>query len=164
MRAAVPLILAVSAFGFAGCATTPPPVASAPAPAPINAPPAPGLAPDDLVGRWGLAAFQKEGDRVRTTAQARGQCGQPYTITRGPTGGVMMHLADQTQPSELRTKAGPDGRRYIGPEGPAGDPADREVVSFDRNTMLLRWVDPEVSGRYGTMVYVRCGGAAVARR
>jgi hypothetical protein len=23
--------------------------------------------------------------------------------------------------------------------------------------LILRWLDPEVQGRYGTMVYVRCG-------
>jgi hypothetical protein len=23
--------------------------------------------------------------------------------------------------------------------------------------LILRWVDPEVAGRYGTMVLVRCG-------
>ena len=23
--------------------------------------------------------------------------------------------------------------------------------------MVLRWVDPEIAGRYGNMVYVRCG-------
>ena len=165
MRSAFTIILAVAAsLALASCATSPPPpVASAPAPAPVSAPPAAGLAADDLVGRWGLAAFHREGDRARTTANARGQCAQPYTIARGPTGGVMMHLADQTQPTEVRTKAGPGGTRYIGPEGPAGDPADREVVAFDGRTMMLRWVDPEVSGRYGTMVYVRCG-TATARR
>ena len=166
MRVAVSVLLAASAFAVAGCATSPAPapVASAPPPTPASAPPAAGLAPDDLVGRWGLAAFHKEGDRARTTANARGQCGQPYTIARGPNGGVLMHLADQTQPTELRTKAGPGGTRFIGPEGPAGDPNDREVVAFDGRTMLLRWVDPEVSGRYGTMVYVRCGTATAARR
>lgn len=165
MRSAVTITLAASSLVLAGCATSPPPpvATAAPIAGPAAAPPAPGLAPDDLVGRWGLAAFHKEGDRARTTANARGQCGQPYTIARGPTGGVMMHLADQTQPSELRTKAGPGGTRYIGPEGPAGDPADREVVAFDGRTMLLRWVDPEVSGRYGTMVYVRCGSATARR-
>jgi hypothetical protein len=31
------------------------------------------------------------------------------------------------------------------------------VVSFDGRVLILRWMDPEVQGRYGTMVYVRCG-------
>ena len=33
---------------------------------------------------------------------------------------------------------------------------DREVVSFDKRVLILRWMDPEVQGRYGTMVYVKC--------
>jgi len=35
-------------------------------------------------------------------------------------------------------------------------PQDREFVSFDGKVMILRWIDPEVAGRYGTAVYVRC--------
>ncbi len=68
----------------------------------------------------------------------------------------MMHLADQAKASEVRTKGGPGGKTYIGPEGPADEPQDREVVTFDGRVFILRWVDPEVQGRYGTMVYVRC--------
>lgn len=154
-----------SALLLAGCA-------SAQAPAPqvaslppgggggVSPPPAPGLAADDLVGRWGLASYQRESDRARTITQARAQCGQAYVIGRGSHGGVMMHLPDQRQTAELRTKGGPDGKRYIGPEGPIGDPGDREVMLFDGKVMLLRWLDPEVAGRYGTMVYVRCSARA----
>ena len=29
-------------------------------------------------------------------------------------------------------------------------------MSFDGRVLILRWLDPEVQGRYGTMVYVRC--------
>ncbi len=52
--------------------------------------------------------------------------------------------------------------------GPGADPAgadDREVVNFDGRVMILKWIDPEVAGRYGTMVLVRCGaeGTATAR-
>ncbi len=129
-----------------------------------NAPPAPGIAPEDLVGRWGLASYHKEADRARTTAQARAQCRQPYVITRGPEGGAMMHLADAPTPTEVWTKGGPDGRRYVGPQGPAGDGNDREFLSYDGRTMVLRWVDQEVGKRYGTMVYVRCGPAVAGAR
>ena len=31
------------------------------------------------------------------------------------------------------------------------------MVSFDGRVLILRWMDPEVQSRYGTMVYVRCG-------
>ena len=71
-----------------------------------------------------------------------------------------MHLADQSQPEELRVKGGPGGRDYIGPQGPAADSRDREVVSFDGKVLILRWIDPEIAGRYGTGLYVRCVGRA----
>ena len=69
----------------------------------------------DLVGRWGLAAYHKEEDRSRTEAAARGQCKQPYNISRGPRGGVIMHLPDQPQPTELSLKGGPDGKTTSAP-------------------------------------------------
>ena len=117
----------------------------------------------DLVGRWGLAAYHKEEDRARTEAAARGQCKQPYNISRGPRGGVVMHLADQSQPTELMLKGGSDGKNYIGPgEDPAPGQRDREIVAFDGRVLITRFVDPEVSGRYGTSVYVRCGAETVA--
>jgi hypothetical protein len=37
---------------------------------------------------------------------------------------------------------------------------DREILSFDGRVLVLKWVDPEVAGRYGTMVLVRCGPRA----
>jgi hypothetical protein len=117
----------------------------------------------DLVGRWGLAAYHKDEDRGRTEVAARGQCRQPYNIGRGPTGGVMMHLPDQAQQTELILKGGPDGKNYIGPPGePAPGQRDREIVSFDGRVLATRYIDPEVAGRYGTSVYVRCGAETVA--
>jgi hypothetical protein len=150
------LVLALLAFGIAGCATggpQPPPAQQA-APVPLLPPAFP---PQDIVGRWGLAAYHKDEDRPRIEVAAANQCKQPYIITLGPTGGVMMHLADQATPTELRLKGAPGGKTYIGPEGdpPAGT-QDREVVSFDGRVLILRWMDSEVQGRYGTMVYVRC--------
>ena len=117
----------------------------------------------DLVGRWGLAAYHKDEDRGRTEAAARGQCRQPYNIGRGPSGGIIMHLADQAQPTELSLKGGADGKNYIGPPNePAPGQLDREIVSFDGRVLVTRFVDPEISGRYGTSVYVRCGAETVA--
>ena len=46
---------------------------------------------------------------------------------------------------------------YVGPGDQPGAENDREVVSFDGRVLVLKWVDPEVAGRYGTMVLVRCG-------
>jgi hypothetical protein len=163
MRCAKPApILALSALAvfLAGCAggsltqTEPQPQPAAPAPVPTLPPAFPAK---DLVGRYGLAAYHNAADRERTEAAARSQCRQPYVINLGPTGGVMMHLADQAQPEELRLKGAPGGKTYIGPEGEPGGIQDREVVSFDGRVLITRFVDPEVNGRYGSMVYVRCG-------
>jgi hypothetical protein len=147
------LVLSLLVLGLAACATGPQPEPPPPAPAPVLPPAFP---PQDIVGRWGLAAYHREEDRARTEAAAAAQCRQPYVITLGATGGVMMHLADQSTPSELRLKGGPGNKTFIGPEGEAGVAQDREVVFFDGRIMILRWMDPEVQGRYGTMVYVRC--------
>lgn len=146
--------LAFAALALGACATRAPEAPpAAPAPAPVLPPAFP---PQDIVGRWGLAAYHKDEDRERTEAAAANQCRQPYVITLGPTGGVMMHLADQATPEELRLKGAPGGKTFIGPDGEAGVIQDREVVSFTGRVLTLRWLDPEVQGRYGTMVYVRC--------
>ncbi len=72
----------------------------------------PTFPPQDLVGSYGLAAYHKDEDRARTEAAATNQCRQPYVITLGPTGGVMMHLADQPTPTELRVKGALGGKNY----------------------------------------------------
>jgi len=148
----------IGALLLNGCATGPAPQATA---VPATALPA-SIPAQDLVGRWGLAAYHKEEDRSRTEAAARGQCKQPYNISRGPGGGVIMHLPDQPQPTELSLKGGPDGKNYIGPgEEPAGGARDREIVAFDGRVLITRFIDPEVSGRYGASIYVRCGAETV---
>lgn len=152
----------LSALVLTGCGSLgPPPPPEAPAPQPLPAPEIPSsIRPSEIVGRWGYAAYHKPEDRTRTETNARGQCRQPYTIGQGPNGGVMMYLADQPQLQELRLKGSTSGKNYIGPPGEAGGPQDREVVSFDGRVMVLRYVDPEVSGRYGTGVFVRCAPRA----
>lgn len=156
----LPIALILAAVALAGCATNQPQPAPAPAPVPVLPPAFP---PSELVGRWGLAAYSNPEDRPRIEQAAANQCKQPYVITMGPTGGVMMHLADQATPEELRLKGGPGGKTYIGPEGEPGGVQDREVVSFDGRVLILRWMDPEVQSRYGTMVYVRCGPEGLKR-
>jgi hypothetical protein len=152
---------AVVVLALTGCATqTPDTPPAAAAPPPVAALPA-SIPARDLVGRWGYGSYQKEADRPRTEAAARGQCGQPYVIGAGQNGGVLMHLADEAQQQELQLKGGPGGKNYVGPAGaPAGDPKDREIVSFDGRVLVLRWVDPEVANRYGTGIYVRCAARA----
>ncbi|MEZ5765122.1 MAG: hypothetical protein R3D69_13295 [Xanthobacteraceae bacterium] len=138
---------------FGGASSPPPPdPPAAELPASIRA--------DEIVGRWGLAAYHKPEDRARTEAAARNQCRQPYVINAGATGGVIMHLADEAQPQELRLKGGPGGKNYIGPPGPGGGEQDREIISFDGRVMQTRFVDRDANNRYGTMVYVRCAPRA----
>ncbi len=118
------------------------------------------IRPDEIVGRWGLASYHKPDDRTRTEAAARGQCKQPYVINPGTSGGVVMHLADEATPQELRMKGSRSGKNYIGPAGPVGGEKDREIVSFDGRVLITRFLDKDADTRYGTMVYVRCAPRA----
>jgi hypothetical protein len=164
-----PLVTAVvAALALAGCAGSLGGWSFGGSPPPEPPPQAQELAPEvpatirvsEVIGRWGYAAYHKPEDRPRTEAAARSQCNHPFVIGQGPTGGVMMYLADQSQLQELRLKGGPSGKNYIGPSGPTPGPQDREIVSFDGRIMVMVFVDPEVSGRYGTGVYVRCAPSA----
>ena len=145
--AGLALFCLISAF-VAGCAETPPP-----APAIV----APAVSADQLVGKWGFAAYHRDEDRARTMKEAAAQCNRPYVINKGPTGGLMMNLADQKELSELVLKAGPNGQTYLGPPGDAGTADDRIVSNVDANSFTTVWVDPDNASRYGTSVYVRCG-------
>jgi hypothetical protein len=132
---------------------------AAPEPAPAPEMPA-TIRPDEIVGKWGLASFQNPNDRARTEAAAKSQCKQPYVIGAGASGGVIMHLADQATPQELRLKGSPSGKNYIGPPGPAGGEQDREIISFDGRVLITRFIDKDAATRYGNMVYVRCAPRA----
>lgn len=134
---------------FGGSQEPPPPPTAAEVPSKYN--------PEDFVGRWGFTSYHRDQDRARTEAAARGQCRNPYVISRGPNGGIMMHLADQRQPSELRLKGSASGKQFIGPAGEGGMAEDREIVFFDGRVLITRFVDPDAGNRYGNMIYVRCG-------
>lgn len=123
----------------------------------------PAYTADQLAGRYGLAAYQRDEDRTRTETEARQQCRQPYEIVKGPNGGLVMHLADQTVPEELQLKGSAGGKTYLGPEGEAGGEQDREILSFDGKVLVMRWVSEEVASRYGTAIYVRCDGTTPTR-
>jgi hypothetical protein len=151
-------VLALALAALPACSTTGP-QSQAPAAPPEPEMPA-KVRPSEIVGRWGYAAYHKPEDRARTEANARGQCKQPFVIGQGPTGGVMMYLADSSQLQELRLKGSTDGHDYIGPAGPTPGPQDREIVSFDGRVMLLKFVDRETDGRYGTGIFVRCAPRA----
>jgi hypothetical protein len=124
----------------------------------------PAIPAQALVGRWGLGAYHREEDRGRTETAARGACSRPYEIAPGPTGGVIMHVADQPEPQELVVKGAPAGRTFLGPRGEPGSPQDREIISHDGNLMIMRWVDPEIGARYGTLVFAKCGTSTTAGR
>jgi hypothetical protein len=154
----------LSALALSACATNRAPPEAAVAP-PMGQPAIPSrYRPEDLVGRWGYGAYHNDADLTRTASAARGQCGQPVVINRGPSGGVMMYLADSAELQELQLKGSQNGKNYVGPAGDAGGGQDREIVSFDGRTMVLRWMDSEVAGRYGTGVYVRCAAEGAAPR
>jgi len=151
------LLAACSSMSLPSLSSSPPPDAEAG----VVAPEMPAtIRSDEIVGRWGLASFQNPNDRARTEAAARGQCKQPYVIGAGASGGVVMHLADQATPQELRLKGSPGGKNYIGPPGPAGGEQDREIVSFDGRVLVTRFIEKDAAVRYGNMVYVRCASRA----
>ena len=150
------------AFGLSACGTFD--IGSSRTAVQEPPPPAPELPAtirsEELVGRYGLASYQNASDRTRTENAARGQCKQPYVIGQGQSGGVIMHLADEATPQELRLKGSPGGKNYIGPPGPAGGDRDREIVSFDGRVLVTRFVEKDAGTRYGNMVYVRCAPRA----
>jgi hypothetical protein len=125
--------------------------------APSTPLPPPSLRAEDIVGRWGLASYHRDQDRNRTEAAARGQCSQPYGIERSASGGVMMLGHDNPARQDMAIKGSYENKTYIGPGPTPASGDDREVVSFDGRVLILKWVDPEIAGRYGIMVLVRCG-------
>ncbi len=159
MKATASLAMLTLATGLAGCQSLglSHSDSAAPTPAPAAAAAAAPYPVTRLVGSWGVASYREEKDRTRTEAQARAQCKLPYVIKRGPTDGVIMHVADDATPHELGLKKGDDGKVYLGFAGPAGDEQDRVIVSITDREFITRYVDPDTNTRYGTLVYVRCG-------
>jgi hypothetical protein len=156
-----PVAIALAALAALAACTTTPTTQQPEQPAQLPQPEIPArVRASEIVGRWGYAAYHNPSDRARTETNARGQCRQPYVIGQGPTGGVMMYLADSSQLQELRLKGSQSGKDYIGPAGPTPGMQDREIVSFDGRVLVLKFVDPEVDGRYGIGVYVRCAPRA----
>jgi hypothetical protein len=158
-----PAIL-IAGFALAGCSGSMPSLSMpswgggsepSPAVAPVGPAARPSLAAEDIVGRWGIASFHKPEDQPRTEAAARSQCTQPYIINRSSTG-VAMLGHDNPRVQDMIIKASADGRTFVGPGPDAGGTDDREVVGFDGRVLVLKWIDPEVASRYGTMVLVRC--------
>jgi hypothetical protein len=144
------------------------PFSTAEAPPPPRPVIPPSIHSEEIVGNWGYAAYHREQDRARTQANAKGQCSTPYSIEASTSGGVVMLGHDNSQKQEMTLKGSPEGKTYVGPGADLVPADDREVVSFDGKVLILKWVDPEVAGRYGNMVLVRCEGrtrtAAAAKK
>src|SRR6478672_7404492 len=120
-----PLILIVAAaMALSGCVGT----QNSPPSALTGPPPKPSISPSDVIGRWGLGAYHREQDRARTEAIVKGQCAQPYVISAGNPGTVMMLMHDSPQFVEAQIKANQEGRTFIGPGADPGGADDREVV------------------------------------
>lgn len=109
-----------------------------------------------LVGKWGIASYRDEKDRVRTELKAHEQCKLPYAIAKGPGDGVMMHVADDEKLHELTLKTSADRKTYLGFDAPPGHEQDREILSWSDSRIVMRYVDPDVHTRYGIFIYVRC--------
>ena len=155
MRFVTRAVAAAIVFGVCGCAGQPDVVS--PVAAPVSSAIRPSPIPvDKLVGSWGVASYRVDKDRKRTEAMAKAHCDLPYRIEKGPTDGVVMHVADDPELYELTLKGAADGKTYLGFSAPPGDPSDREVVSFSDDLFVLRFVDRDANTRYGNMVYVRC--------
>ena len=155
--------LAAVGLTIAACSTSG--IESPFGPFPGSEPGSPAEAParyksEEIVGSWGVAAYQRAGDRARAEGMARKQCSKAYPIAMGPSGGVMMHLPDQGTAQEMRIKTSAEGKSFIGPAGEPGSLQDREITSFDGRVLALRYVDPATARRFGTMLYVRCGPRA----
>ena len=120
------ILAAAASAGLSGClgdsASTAPALSPA-SEAPTGSPAAYSV--DKLIGSWGVASYREEKDRARTETQAKAQCKLPYVIAKGPTDGVMMHVADDTTLHELTLKGGPGGKTYLGFAGPPADAQDR---------------------------------------
>jgi hypothetical protein len=134
---------------LAACATS----SVAPQPAASSS-----IRPEELVGRWGYAAYYDEKDRARIQAAAKAQCTRPVIISRGKNGGIVMPMVNQSG-AELAIKGGPGGKNYIGPPGDAGGQQDSEIVSFDGNVLITRTIAADETG-HANSVYVRCGPKA----
>lgn len=152
--------LAAGGLGLSACGTMgdspfgPFPGSSTPPEAPAR------YKSEEIVGSWGVAAYQRAADRARAEGMARKQCSKAYPIAIGPNGGVMMHMPDEAAPQEMRIKTSAEGKTFIGPAGEPGGLQDREITSFDGRVLALRYVDPGSARRFGTMLYVRCGPRA----
>lgn len=121
--------------------------------------PLPALAQsvDELVGRWGVASYWTPADKAKAPGWARQSCGQPYVIEKSAAGNLLMFVADgQKREVALKGKKLTPVEKKL-PEGPAKRHV-RTITAFAPSSFELTWEDKGFAGRYGTVVYVKCGG------
>jgi hypothetical protein len=109
------------------------------------------LKTDDLVGRWGVAAYWNESDAARVTAQARSFCNQPYVISRGANGAARMFEAFEGKPQDVLVQGG----QIVAANGSTR--TSKAVQRWDGTTLVFNYIDEEARRKYGNMVFVRCG-------
>ena len=155
------LVLALLALGLAGCATAIRRLVQQPQPPPRPRPCRCCRRPSRRRISSGAGALPPT-TRTRTVprieAAAADQCKQPYVITLGPTGGVMMHLADQATPD----RTAPERRaRRQDLYRPGGRPAGQRAGSRGG---VLRWprADPALDG-FGSAGPLRHHGLCALR-
>ncbi len=115
--------------------------------------PAVAQSTQDLVGRWGVAAYWRAEDAAKVQAAARSACSNPYNITRGPNGGVMMFESFEGRPREMQVSGG-----RILPVGGGGERLAKDITSWNGSMLVFNYIDEEAKRKYGNMVFVRCGG------
>jgi hypothetical protein len=106
---------------------------------------------EDLVGRWGVAAYWNAGDAAKVQAAARSACSAPYTITRGPSGGAMMFESFEGRPREMMVRGG----QIVAASGESRQTKD--ITTWTGSMLVFNYVDDEAKRKYGNMVFVRCG-------
>ena len=109
------------------------------------------LRTEDLIGRWGVAAYWSDSDAAKVTAQARGFCSQPYVITRGAEGSARMFEAFEGRPQDVVVQGG----QIVAASGSAR--ATKAIQSWNGSVLVFNYFDDEPKRKYGNMVFVRCG-------
>jgi hypothetical protein len=106
---------------------------------------------EDLIGRWGVAAYWNDSDAAKVTAQARGFCSQPYVISKGANGAARMFEAFEGRPQDVVIQGG----QIVATSGSAR--ATKAIQSWNGSVLVINYVDEEARRKYGNMVFVRCG-------
>jgi hypothetical protein len=106
---------------------------------------------EDLVGRWGVAAYWNDADAAKVTAQARSFCNQPYVISKGANGTARMFEAFEGRPQDVTIQ----GNQIVAANGSAR--STKAIQSWNGSTLVFNYVDEEAKRKYGNMVFVRCG-------